>query len=445
MISSIARLASMQYKNSNPIYRATQEMERRAEEEKKLLAEHDALAQQYQGTEFEGYFSNPWRSLVDTFKSGNLYQGRQRKNAIQQMMASDSDAIKKVTDLEYASPLSTVKHQAEAGLNSDLVGISPQMPSESPSEAGRESLFPSRVGDFSSVAQALLSITATAMSIPEGLQGLASGALQNAMDIEDLVEGHLGDFPELVPSEGNVVENLLKSSVLTGERLPKLAQSLFPQSKRLQKQFESNFRQKYNTAGGKLARAENARSLLEMANDPMFDDEYRGCLREMARISMKNQLAHLRIDTKYKEMEEKLQNEKGDTMYENMEKELEATGDVYDTQKVLNSASRTHARLEQTIDNNTNGEEVGKAITAENIADRKQAELNAADMDAIKEFETYLDSLNGTPSEAGKAAKEKGFFVSWQDYRKYKRARRRHERGSSGVGIGTTIVKSLLK
>lgn len=432
-------------RNGNPIYRANMEMERRAEEEKKLLAEHDALAQQYQGTEYEGYFNNPWRSLADTFKSGNLFSGRQRNNAIQQMMASDSDAIKKVTDLEYSSPVSTVRRQAAAGLNSDLLGVDSQMPSESPSEAGKESLFPSRAGDFSSVAQALLSITATAMSIPEGLQGLASGALQNAMDIEDLVEGHLGDFPELAPSEGNVVENLLKSTVLNGERLPKLAQSLFPQSKRLQKQFESNFRQKYNSAGGKLARAENARNLLEMANDPMFDDEYRGCLLEMARISMKNQLAHLRIDTKYRELEEKLQQEHGEEMYENMEKELDATGDVYDTQKVLNSASRTHARLQQTIDNNTNGAEVGQAITAENIADRKKAELNAADLDAIKEFETYLNSLNGSPSEAGQAVKEKGFYGSWQDYRKYKRARRRHERGSSSSGVGSTIVKALLK
>lgn len=431
-------------KNGNPIYQSSKEMERRAEEEKKLLAEHDALVQQYQGTEYEGYFNNPFRSLADTFKSGNLFSGRQRLNAIQQMMASDSDAVKKITDIEYSKPVNAVARQAQAGLNSDLVGVNPQMPAESPSEAGKESLFPSRANDFSNVAQALLSITATAMSIPEGLQGLASGALQNAMDIEDLVDGHLGDFPELAPSEGNLVENLLKSTVLSGERLPKLAQSLFPQSKRLQKQFESNFKQKYNTASGKLARAENARSLLELSNDPMFDEEYRGCLQKMATISVKLQLKHLEIETKYAEMESKLQNEKGDKMYENMEKELEATGDVYDTQKVLNSASRTHARLQQTIDNNTNGEEVGQAITAENIAERKQAELNAADMDAIKEFETFLNQINGTPEEAWKGYTSERPNKRVQQWRAYKRAQRRQNR-SSGSGIGSLIVKSLLK
>lgn len=407
-----------------------------------LLAEHDALYEQYKGTEYEGYFDNPWRSLADTLPGGLL--GFRRKKAIENMIASDSDAVKKVTDLKYASPISEVGRNAQAGLNSDLLGVSGQMPAESPSESSRESVSGSPISDISGVAQALLSITATAMSIPEGLQGLVSNSLANAISLEELVEGHLGDFPELAPSEGNPAENLLKSVYLTGDRIPKLAESLFPSSKRLQRQFEKSFRQNYNTAAGKLARGENARSLLEMANDPMFDDEYRDVLFQMSKIGLKLQMKHLEIETKYKELEQKLQTEHEGDLYQNMEKEVESVGDVYDTQKTLNSAARTHARLQQTIDNNTNGAEVGQAITAENIAERKQAELNAADMDAIKEFETFLDHLNGAPPETYEALKNKGSVESFKDYRRYKRARRRQERSSSS-GIGSTIVKALLK
>lgn len=428
-------------KSGNPDYIAFQAAKERDQQQKDLLSRHDELYEKYKGTEFEGYFDNPWRSLADSVYSPF---GIRRNKAIENMMLSDSDAIKKVTDLKYASPLSEVGRNAQAGLNSDLLGVSGQMPSESPSESSRGSVTDSPVNDISGVAQALLSITATAMSIPEGIQGLVSNSLDNAMSFEELVNAHLGDFPELAPSEGNPVENLLKSVYLTGDRIPKLAESLFPSSKRLQRQFEMSFRQNYNTAAGKLARGENARSLLELANDPMFDDEYRGILFQMSKIGVQLQLKHLEIETKYKELEQKLQSEHEGDLYENMEKEVESVGDVYDTQKTLNSAARTHARLQQSIDSNTNGAEVGQAITAENIAERKQAEITAADMDAIKEFESYLDSLNGTPREFRDAVSDKGTFKSWQDYRRYKRAKRRNERNSSS-GIGSTIVKALIK
>lgn len=392
-----------------------------------IEAEHDALYEQYKGTEYEKYFENPYRNLNVQTSVFGFANRKAEADRLQKIAEADADALHKIGDLEYASPVQEASRQRVAGLNPDLLGVSGQMPPESAQTLGQQALSPDDIQNFQGMAGSLLNVASVLMSVPSSLTALAGDQLENAAMMEDIVSGHLGDFESLPVAEkfdGTAIGTLLQAAGVSTSRSETLAKTLFPSSKRLQKQFQSSYKANYNTLQGRFARAENLKDLLQVSADPTFDPQYRDIIQKVATIGVKCQLQKLEIIAKH-------QDQKGEKILANMNREV----DVEASEQI---ARQAEANLETKIANNSDGAAIGQARTQSAKAQTLQDELAEADYKAIKEAEEVVDQFFDRSPKVLKKANDAANKVV-----RGRRAKSRRMRSSGSTISGKDVLNFL--